>query len=195
MQVFPGVPHFAQLTDTTYQVHNPLDADLILELVQSDGSVGGTTYAHFDQAFSNFVVPPGQTVNSGIFPNVVLTQGVLPSLGIIGQNLDVAAASTIRIGKGGYRVPWLKLTQTNVPTSYQLTLSLDALKTKAKQLNGTSSAVHSTPTSPTSFTSSLVSIITDSKSGNVPATSKGPESSTPSPPAAVVTPSNAPISA
>ena len=157
-QVSRDVPKFAQLTHTAHQVHNPLDADLVLELVQSDDSVGGTTYAHFDQAFSNFVVPPGQTVNSGTFPNVQLTKGVLASLAIIGQNLDVAAASTITIGKGGYRVPWLKLTQTNVPTSYHIVLlSLGELQTKAKQLNGILSALHSTASSPTSFGSNSVS--------------------------------------
>jgi hypothetical protein len=192
MQVSRVVVRFAQLTNTTHQVYNPLDADLILEFVQSDDSVGGTTYAHFDQAFSSFVVPPGQTVNSGVFPNVLLTKGVLASLGIIGQNLDVAAASTISIAQGGYRIPWLKLAQTNVPTSYHLALlSLGALTSKAQQLNGTSSAVHSTPTPPSSSTSGAVSI---SKSGYVPATLKGPGSSTVSSSAAVITSTNAPLS-
>lgn len=172
-----------------FDVYNPLDADLILEFVQSDDSVGGKTYAHFDQGFPNFVIPPGQTVNSGVFPNVALTQGALASLVIIGQNLDVAAAATIRIGQGGYQIPWLKLAQTNVPTSYHLPLlSLSAMKTQATQSNGTSMAVHSTSNSNSSSTSSAASTRTDSLSGYVSTTSQGLVSS-----AAVIKPSNAPI--
>lgn len=189
MYVCRNVVHFVQLTNTTHQVYNPLDADLILEFVQSDDSVGGKTYAHFDQGFPNFVIPPGQTVNSGVFPNVALTQGALASLVIIGQNLDVAAAATIRIGQGGYQIPWLKLAQTNVPTSYHLPLlSLSAMKTQATQSNGTSMAVHSTSNSNSSSTSSAASTRTDSLSGYVSTTSQGLVSS-----AAVIKPSNAPI--
>ncbi|KAF9467246.1 hypothetical protein BDZ94DRAFT_1133976, partial [Collybia nuda] len=101
-------------------VHNPLDTDLVIEFVQSDGTLNGTTWAQFGHAFSNFVVPAGQTVNSGPFPNVLLTQGAIPSLDIIPLGiLDVSAASTLRVGgPGGYQVPWLKINQKSVPTSY-----------------------------------------------------------------------------
>lgn len=59
--------------------------------------MNGEIYAHFDQAFSNFVIPPGQTVNSGTVPNVVLTQGALGSLGIIPLGyMDVQAVTTAR---------------------------------------------------------------------------------------------------
>ena len=90
-----------------FDVHNPLDADLVIEFVQSDGGVNGTIFAHFEQPFASFVIPPGQTVNSGDFPNVLLTQGAVASLEIIPLGvLDIAAASTARIGQGGYQVPW-----------------------------------------------------------------------------------------
>lgn len=115
----------------------------MVEFVQSDGTLNGLTWAQFGQAFSNFVVPAGQTVNSGPFPNVLLTQGAIPSLDIIPLGiLDISAASTIRVGgAGGYQVPWLKIEQKAVPTSYDLVLGLAALKAKAKEMaNSTVSA-------------------------------------------------------
>ncbi|EGO25193.1 hypothetical protein SERLADRAFT_448192 [Serpula lacrymans var. lacrymans S7.9] len=105
----------------SFDIYNPLGADLVIEFVQSDAGLNGLTYAHFDQPFSNFVVPPGQTVNSGMFGNVKLTQGALASLPItVLDYLDVYAVATTRMGQGGYEIPWLHLTQLNVPTTYQL---------------------------------------------------------------------------
>lgn len=115
----------------------------MVEFVQSDGTLNGLTWAQFGQAFSNFVVPAGQTVNSGPFPNVLLTQGAIPSLDIIPFGiLDISAGSTVRVGgAGGYQVPWLKIEQKAVPTSYDLVLGLAALKAKAKEMaNSTVSA-------------------------------------------------------
>lgn len=43
----------------------------------------GEIYAHFDQAFSDYVFPPGQTVNSGTFGNLKLVKGALASLQVI----------------------------------------------------------------------------------------------------------------
>lgn len=69
----------------------------MIEFVQADGLVNGEIYAHFDQAFSSFIIPPGQTVNSGTFSNVVLTQGALASLGIIPLGyMDVQSVATTR---------------------------------------------------------------------------------------------------
>lgn len=87
----------AALTSTieaSFDIFNPLDADLKITFVQADSSFQGKIYAHFDQTFDNFVIPPKQTANSGIFKGVVLTQGLLGSLVILGQNLDVASAAT-----------------------------------------------------------------------------------------------------
>ena len=76
---------------------NPTDADLVIDFVQSDGSVNGEIFAHFDQSFDNFVVPARGTANSGTFGNVLLTQGAINSLGIIPLGiLDVAAAQTVQ---------------------------------------------------------------------------------------------------
>lgn len=78
----------------SFDIFNPLAAPLEITFVQADASFLGTIFAHFDQSFTGFVVPPGQTVNSGIFDGVFLTQGVIASLVIIGENLDIASAAT-----------------------------------------------------------------------------------------------------
>ncbi|KAG6857277.1 hypothetical protein H0H87_007110 [Tephrocybe sp. NHM501043] len=130
------------LVSVNFDVHNPLDADLVIEFVQSDSGVNGVTYAHFEQPFSSFVVPAGQSANSGDFPNVLLTQGAIASLDIIPlEYLDVSARNTVRVGgAGGYLVPWLPLEQTKVPTTYNLALSAVAMKAKAKAITASSSA-------------------------------------------------------
>ena len=106
--------------------------------MQSDASLHGQIYAHFDQPFPSFVVPPGQTVNSGVFGGVILTQGALASLGIIPAGiLDVAAAATVHVGEGGYEIPWLHLSQQGVPTTYQIEL---LAQQKIQQLSSASPA-------------------------------------------------------
>jgi len=145
--------------NVSFDVHNPLDADLILEFVQSDAGLMGQVFAQFSQGFDNFVVPPGMTVNSGSFGNVNLTQGIDAALNIIPfAVLDVFAAATLRIGPGGYEIPFLKLNQTSVPTVY--TLDLDGPLQQAK----TSSNKNSTE--------SLSSIIASALSTGVEKSSK-----------------------
>lgn len=78
----------------SFDIYNPLDTPLEITFVQADAYYQGVIYSHFDQSFDNFVVPPGQTVNSGLFGNVLLTQGTLGTLGIVGQNLDAQTAAT-----------------------------------------------------------------------------------------------------
>ncbi|KAG6820875.1 hypothetical protein H0H93_010219 [Arthromyces matolae] len=132
------------LVSVSFDVHNPLDAELVLEFVQSDSGLNGKTYAFFGQGFDSFIVPPGQTVNSGTFPNVLLTQGAIASLDIISeQQLDVSAATTLRIGQNGYEVPWLKLNQVAVPTTYNLVLSAAAMKSKAAAMSAASTTATS----------------------------------------------------
>ncbi|KAF9562766.1 hypothetical protein CPC08DRAFT_589069, partial [Agrocybe pediades] len=81
-----------------------LKVDLVLEKVQSDSGVDGDIYAQFTQTFDSFVVPPGQTVSSGVVPNVILVKGILESLGLLERGyLDVANAVTMRLGQGGYQ--------------------------------------------------------------------------------------------
>ncbi|KAF8586733.1 hypothetical protein K439DRAFT_1631457 [Ramaria rubella] len=111
------------LVSVNFDVVNPTDSDLVINFVQSDGSVNGTIFAHFDQAFTNFVVPARGTANSGTFDNVLLVQGALNSLSIIPLGiLDIAAAQTVQVGQGGYTVPWLQIFQASVPTFYMLDL-------------------------------------------------------------------------
>ncbi|KIK99094.1 hypothetical protein PAXRUDRAFT_30734 [Paxillus rubicundulus Ve08.2h10] len=83
--------------ELSFDIYNPLEADLVIEFVQADGLINGEIYAHFDQAFSNFVIPPGQTVNSGQFPHVKLVQGAVASLPIIPLGyMDIQAVATAR---------------------------------------------------------------------------------------------------
>ena len=111
----------------------------MFEHVQSDAGVNGEVFAHFSQGFSSFIVPPGQTVSSGTFDNVLLTQGALASLAIIPLgHLDVSAASTVRVGQGGYQVPWLIIQQKDVPTTYNLPLDGLSLKQVAQSVTATS---------------------------------------------------------
>jgi hypothetical protein len=121
---------------------------MYIAFAQVDAGVGGETYAHFDESFTGFTVPAKGTANSGKFGNVVLTKGALASLLIIPLgHLDVFAKTTVmyvsdsmkrttnfdtdgflRIGDGGYTIPWLHLTQLNVATKYDLSgLSLNDL--------------------------------------------------------------------
>lgn len=151
------------------QLHNPLDAELVLEFIQSDSGVDGTIYASFGQHFDSFVIPPGQTVNSGTVPNVLLVKGAIASLNIIPlQELDVFAAATLRVGQGGYQIPWLKLNQKAVPTTYNLALTPAALKEKAKAIQAASSS-----SSSSSSLSPSSSLVTESKTTEPETTATG----------------------
>lgn len=137
----------------------------MIEYVQADGLIDGEIYAHFDQAFRNFVIPPGQTVNSGTFSNVVLTRGVYASLGIIPLGyMDVQAVSTTRyvglvsdissskftwrrIAVNGYQIPWLHVNQMHVTMDYNYDLLSFADVSSAMTA---SSSTNETPTSPSS---------------------------------------------
>lgn len=160
------------LVSVEFQVQNPLDTDMVIEFVQADSGLDGTVYAFFGQSFDSFIIPPGQTVGSGLFPNVLLTQGALASLDIIPRGmLDISAVNTVRIGgPGGYQIPWLKLEQKGVPTTYDLALSLsgakmtlDGLLDKAKDIlsghhsTDASSAAASSTASVGASTSGVVS--------------------------------------
>ncbi|KAK0241921.1 hypothetical protein EDD85DRAFT_820884 [Armillaria nabsnona] len=128
------------LVTVTVSIHNPLDAPMVIEFVQSEASVEGVVYASFGHSFGeDFVIQPGETTVSPEIDGVLLTQGVDASLGIIPLGfLDAATANTVRIGMGGYQIPWLKLDQDNVPTTYDLALSFSELKAEAGRLSASS---------------------------------------------------------
>lgn len=162
--------------------------------MQSDSGVNGEVFAHFSQGFSSFIVPPGQTVSSGTFGNVLLTQGALASLDIIPLGLlDVSAASTVRVGQGGYQIPWLKIEQKNVPTTYNLVLDGMSLRQAAQSVDATSSSSALSDTT-SSTSASIISKSDTSGSTTEPApgtpTPKPDVPSDPSPvaPAAASTP-------
>ncbi|KAH8992759.1 hypothetical protein EDB86DRAFT_3078965 [Lactarius hatsudake] len=109
------------LVSIDFDIANPLDTDMHVTFAQADAGVDGETFARFDQPFTGFSVPARGTANSGKFGNVLLTKGALRSLPIIPLGrLDVFAATTVTIGDGGYTIPWLHLTQLNVPTHYDI---------------------------------------------------------------------------
>ncbi|KAI9445657.1 hypothetical protein F5148DRAFT_769468 [Russula earlei] len=133
---------FDNLVFVDFDISNPLDTEIHVMFVQADARVNGETYAHFGQRFSNFAIPAKGTANSGKFGNVVLTNGTLRALAIIpSARLDVFCATTIMIGDDGYTIPWLRLTQPNVLTTYDLAgLSPDDLKRAFTNLMGKSPA-------------------------------------------------------
>lgn len=113
------------LIRVNFDITNPMDAPMTLEYIQSDSGVDGEVYAQFSQAV-NIVVPPGETVNSGNIDNVFLTKGAIAALDIVGRNLFIRSASSVRIGEDGYLVPWLKLDEDDVETTYEIVAALDS---------------------------------------------------------------------
>ncbi|KAF8215656.1 hypothetical protein K438DRAFT_2007977 [Mycena galopus ATCC 62051] len=68
----------------TFEAQNPLIFELTLDSVSSTSGINGTVYASFNHTFSTpVVVPPLGTANSGVVPDVLLTQGATASLAII----------------------------------------------------------------------------------------------------------------
>ncbi|KAG2131418.1 uncharacterized protein EDB93DRAFT_1255529 [Suillus bovinus] len=122
----------------SFDVTNPLDTELEILFVQADGLVNGEIYAHLDQTFSSFVIPPKQTVNSGKFGNVKLVKGALASLPIIPLGyLDIQSVVTTRVGSGGYQIPWLHINQNHVTASYDLGVSLADLSSAGQSMTAT----------------------------------------------------------
>ncbi|KIK68835.1 hypothetical protein GYMLUDRAFT_34828 [Collybiopsis luxurians FD-317 M1] len=177
------------LVSINVDIFNPTDATLNIITVQGTGSIDGTVYSQFTANFDNYVIPPGQTVNSGEIDNVLLTQGAIASLGIVGQNLDVGAANTIQVGEGGYTLPWLQINQSSVPTTYTLDigdLSLAQVKEKAASMNssstvsGSSTPAASSKSGSTSAAPSAASAViasTASAGGSTSSTAKVPTTS------------------
>ena len=103
--------------------------------VQANSGVNGETYAHFDQPldqpFTGLTVPAKGTANSGRFGDA-LHEGYRLFAGnySIGTSRCICRSiprrrmahtdtRDLRIGDG-YKVPWLHLTQLNVPTNDDL---------------------------------------------------------------------------
>ncbi|EJD03283.1 uncharacterized protein FOMMEDRAFT_168292 [Fomitiporia mediterranea MF3/22] len=146
------------MVSINFDVANPLDADFNIKFVQSDGGVNGETFAHFDQPFDNFVVPAHGTANSGTFGNVLLVKGALASLGIIPLGrLDIQAAQTVQIDVGGYELPWMKISQPNVPTTYSLALSISEMRSALSSMSASSAGLTGTAVSALSSVASQLS--------------------------------------
>ncbi|CDO73852.1 hypothetical protein BN946_scf185016.g9 [Trametes cinnabarina] len=131
---------FDNMVTIDFDIANPLDTDMEITFAQVDSGLNGVTYAHFDQAFDSFVIPAHGTANSGSVPNVVLPQGAIATLGIIGEGkLDVFNAATVKIGE--YTIPWLHLTTLGVPTNYQLSLSISEMKQAAASISASKAGI------------------------------------------------------
>lgn len=67
-----------------HSAQNPLIFELTLDSVSSTAGINGTVYATFNHTFATpVVVPPLGKANSGVVPDVLLTQGAIASLDII----------------------------------------------------------------------------------------------------------------
>ncbi|KAF9529294.1 hypothetical protein CPB83DRAFT_790385 [Crepidotus variabilis] len=158
------------LVSTEFTLFNPLPTTLVVEFVQADAGVEGEIYAQFSQGFTSFVISPGATVSSGKFANVLLPKGALASLDIVPLGyLDIKAAATARVGEGGYKVPYLQLSQDHVPTDYTLDLTLS---NKAKAMSSGAVSFSKKPTSSShsvvsSHSAQASSVSTDSTSDDV----------------------------
>ncbi|KAL1718757.1 hypothetical protein EV715DRAFT_290908 [Schizophyllum commune] len=153
---------FTSEVEIDFDVYNPMEADLVIEVAQADAYVKGDQYAKFTEPYDSFVVSPGQTGNSGRFGHVLLTKGALGSLGIIPLGyLDIKSAITARVDAGGYQIPWLHVDVDHVPTEYHLSLGLDEFEEKAKEAaNNATSAAGSLVSGATSAAGSVISEVT-----------------------------------
>ncbi|KAJ7731200.1 hypothetical protein B0H16DRAFT_1583833 [Mycena metata] len=114
----------------TFGAQNPLIFELTLDSVVSSAGINGTEYATFNHTFTKgVVVPPLGTANSGIVPNVTLTQGAINSLAIIPLgyldilNIDIHLRALTIDGALGIPLTITGLHQKNVTTTYTLALS------------------------------------------------------------------------
>ncbi|EIW82896.1 hypothetical protein CONPUDRAFT_101346 [Coniophora puteana RWD-64-598 SS2] len=159
--------------EASFDITNPLDTDLIIDFVQADGLIDGEIYAHFDQSFSNFVIPAGKTANSGMFGNVKLVKGALASLPIIPLGyLDIQAVATTIVGQGGYTIPWLHVNQQHVTATYDLDLL------SLGQLSAAAVSMTQSHTSTASSVSGSVTGSTASKSSGSAGSASGPAGTT-----------------
>ncbi|KAJ7631702.1 hypothetical protein DFH06DRAFT_1223951 [Mycena polygramma] len=118
------------LLSITFEAQNPLIFELTLDSVTSTAGINNTVYATFNHTFATpVVVPPLGKANSGVIPNVLLTQGAVASLDIIPLGfldlLDVSVNLRALTIKGALGVPLTisGLHQKNVTTTYNLDLS------------------------------------------------------------------------
>ncbi|KAJ7603633.1 hypothetical protein DFH06DRAFT_1256403 [Mycena polygramma] len=118
------------LLSITFEAQNPLIFELTLDSVTSTAGINTTVYATFNHTFATpVVVPPLGKANSGVIPNVLLTQGAVASLDIIPLGfldlLDVSVNVRALTINGALGVPLTisGLHQKNVTTTYNLDLS------------------------------------------------------------------------
>ncbi|KAF7340979.1 hypothetical protein MSAN_02083300 [Mycena sanguinolenta] len=112
------------LVSITFETKNPLIFELTLDSVSSTAGINGTVYASFNHTFSTpVVVPPLGSANSGVVPDVLLTQGAVASLDIIPLgyldliNIDINLRALTIDGALGIPLVITGLHQANVTTT------------------------------------------------------------------------------
>ncbi|EPQ29604.1 uncharacterized protein PFL1_02823 [Pseudozyma flocculosa PF-1] len=116
--------------EITISLVNQLDTNLYLDGLQTSAKIAGSNPkdasnpdATVSYTFPNPLAVPakGGTATSGRIPNVVLTQGLLGSLDVIGKNLDLYNQITANLGQSAgdsYRIPALIYNELDVPATY-----------------------------------------------------------------------------
>jgi len=148
--------------------------------------VEGELYAIGTVAIEPFTIQPGETTNSGRVEGIFLTKGgtcsreydpgtilsklllfsAIASLPIIPLGyLDLANSLTVSVGD--YTIPWLRLNQDGIPTTYTIDLGLAGFRAAAESMSSVS--VHGSETSS----------VAESTSGSASSTSGGGASATP----------------
>ncbi|KAJ6457271.1 hypothetical protein C8R45DRAFT_565788 [Mycena sanguinolenta] len=119
------------LVSITFEAKNPLIFELTLDSVSSTAGINGTVYASFNHTFSTpVVVPPLGSANSGVVPNVLLTQGAVASLAIIPLgfldliNIDINLRALTIDGALGIPLVITGLHQANVTTTWVLAMQV-----------------------------------------------------------------------
>ncbi|KAJ6541585.1 hypothetical protein B0H19DRAFT_1173712 [Mycena capillaripes] len=117
------------LLSITFEAQNPLIFELTLDSVTSTAGINDTVYATFNHTFATpVVVPPLGKANSGVVPDVLLTQGAIASLDIIPLgfldllNVDINVRALTINGHLGIPLVISGLHQKNVTTTYTLAL-------------------------------------------------------------------------
>ncbi|KAN0059778.1 hypothetical protein ACQY0O_008352 [Thecaphora frezii] len=123
------------VVEITISLRNELETNIYLDALQTSAKIAGTQPrdASSPDAQVSYTFPQplevrarGGTATSGRIPNVVLTKGLLGSLGVIGKNLDLYNQITVNLGPSAsdsYRTPSLIYSELDVNATYLLDAS------------------------------------------------------------------------
>ncbi|KAJ8087247.1 hypothetical protein PM082_006077 [Marasmius tenuissimus] len=117
------------MVNADFSATNPTDQEITIEQLVCTAGVNEKTYMAFNHTFSQpFVIPAAGNGQSGIIPDVLLTQGAIASLDIIPLgyldllNATLAIRTGSVAGQGGVPGSIDDLEQSGIPTTYDLDL-------------------------------------------------------------------------